>query len=53
MFKSEGLMQPMKQILFDVPQLFEQSTLGMYFIHALNKQDDVNVFSHESIQILV
>ena len=53
MFESEGLMQPMKQIYFDVPQIFTQSSLGMYFIHALYLRSDVDIFKHESIQIII
>ena len=53
MFEKDGLMQPMKQIYFDVPQLFAQSSLGMYFIHALYLRNDVDIFKHESIQIIV
>ena len=53
MFESTGLMQPMKQIYFDVPQIFTQSSLGCYFIHALYRQDDTTIFSNEAIQIIV
>lgn len=46
-------MQPMEYVYFDMPQIFKDTQSGMDFMFALEHYDDIEIFSHPSIQILV
>lgn len=42
-------MQPMTYQYFDVPQIFENSNLGISFVAALCTQEEVDIFANPSI----
>lgn len=53
MFDPEGSLRPMYLSYIDLPHFYDHNEFGYDFINALHESKDIDIFSLESVQILV